>query len=142
MWADTLLSAERAHVLRLLVWAASSVLVGTALFAALRTRRRSSALLEQFAVQTTAWGALELLVAAVYWAGLGYRDLASATRLDRMLWMNAGLECGFVLVGLVVVAFGVRPQRRLGVMGAGAAIIVQGLALLLLTLTLAVHISR
>lgn len=142
MWADTLLSAERAFLLRLLVWGASSVLVGTALFASLRAGRRSSPMLEQFAVQTIAWGAVELLVAAARWPGLGYRDLAGATRLDRMLWMNVGLECGFVLVGLAVVAFGLWPQRRLGTMGAGAAIVVQGLALLVLTLALAVHISR
>ena len=31
MWADTLADAERAHLLRLLVWSGASVLAGTAL---------------------------------------------------------------------------------------------------------------
>jgi len=36
MWADTLQAAERAHLLRLLLWAAASILAGTALLAWLR----------------------------------------------------------------------------------------------------------
>lgn len=33
MWADTLLAAEQAHLLRLLVWGATSVLLGSATLA-------------------------------------------------------------------------------------------------------------
>jgi hypothetical protein len=142
MWADTLLSAERTLFLRLLVWGATSVLVGTALVAWLRARGRPSSLLEQFAILTAGWGAVEVVYAAVARAGLAPRDLAGATRLDRLLWLTIGLDIGFVLIGLTLVATGWRLGRRLGLVGAGTAVVVQGTALLLLDLLIASQISR
>jgi hypothetical protein len=142
MWADTLLSAERTLFLRLLVWGAASVLVGTALVAWLRARGRPSSLLEQFAILTAGWGAVEVVYAAVARAGLAPRDLAGATRLDRLLWLTIGLDIGFVLIGLTLVATGWRLGRRLGLVGAGTAVVVQGTALLLLDLLIASQISR
>jgi hypothetical protein len=142
MWADTLLSAERTLILRLMVWGAASVLVGTALLAWLRARGRPSSLLEQFAIQTAAWGATETVYGAVALAGLGPRDLSGATRLDRLLWLTIGLDIGFVLVGLTLAVTGWRLGRRLSLVGAGTAVVVQGTALLLLDLLLASQISR
>jgi hypothetical protein len=142
MWADTLLATERAHLLRLLIWGVASILLGTALVAWLRVRARSAQLLEHFAIQTTAWGAVELAFGAVGWRSLARRDLAGATRLDRLLWMSVGLDLGYVLVGLTLALVGWRLGRRLGVVGAGTGVLVQGAALLLLDLVLASQISR
>ena len=82
MWADSLLAAEGAHLLRVLLWGAASLLVGSALQALLQVGSRRSALLEQFAIQTAAWGAAEVTLAAIARTSLGLRDLAGATRLD------------------------------------------------------------
>lgn len=142
MWADTLLAAERAHIVRLLVWGGGGVLVATALLAWLHRGRRRSALLEHFGIQTAAWGAVEIAFGAIALATLATRDLAGATRLDRLLWLNVGLDAGYVLVGLTVLATGWRLGRRLGMVGAGLAIVVQGIALGLLDLVLASQISR
>jgi hypothetical protein len=142
MWADTLLSAERALLLRLLAWGALSVLTGTALLAWLRLRSRSSALLGHFAIQMAGWGALELAFVALSWRSLAPRDLSAATRLDRLLWLNAGLDVGYILVGVALAITGWRLGRRLGVVGAGIGVAVQGAALLLLDLILASQISR
>jgi hypothetical protein len=144
MWADTLLAAERAHLLRLLAWGAASVLAGTALLAWHLIRGRGTSLIEHFAIQTTAWGAAELAFGAIAIASLALRDLAGATRLDRFLWLGIGLDVGFLLVGLVLVATGWRlgSGRRYGIVGAGTGIVVQGAALFLLHLTLAAQISR
>ena len=84
MWADTLLAAERAHLLRLLVWGGGSVLVGTALLAWLHRGRRNSPLLTHFGMQTIGWGAAELAFGAIALGTLSTRDLAAATRLDRL----------------------------------------------------------
>lgn len=142
MWADTLMSAERAHLLRLLVWSAGSVLAGTALLAWVRSTRRRSALVEQFGLQALAWGVVEL--ASVWWGlhALAPRDVSAATRLDRMLWLNLGLNVGFIMVGIAIAIAGWRLGRRLGVVGAGVGIVVQGVALSLLHLLLASVISR
>ncbi len=142
MWADTLLTAEGAHLLRLLAWGAASLLVGTALLAWLRAGRRRSPLLEQFAIQTAGWGAAEIALASVARASLSARDLAGATRLDRLLWLNIGLDAGYMMLGLALAIVGWRLARHLGYVGAGVAIVVQGGALMLLDLAFAAQISR
>jgi hypothetical protein len=142
MWADTLLAAERAHLLRLALWGAASLLIGTALVAALRLGRPRFPLLEHFGIQTGAWGAVELGVALLPLRSLALRDLSGATRLDRRVWMNIGLDVGYVLVGITLVVIGWRAVRRFGLVGAGMAIVLQGAALAVLDLLLAGQISR
>jgi hypothetical protein len=142
MWADTLLAAEGAHLLRVLLWGAASLFVGTGLLAWLRLGAHRSTLLEQFAIQSAAWGTVELALAALARASLGIRDLTAATRLDRLLWLSLGLDAGYVMLGLALALVGWRLARHLGYVGAGIAIIVQGGALALLDLTFAIQISR
>jgi hypothetical protein len=142
MWADSLLAAERAHLLRLILWSAASILAGTALLAWLRIGRRRSSLLDHFALQSAAWGAIELALAAAGYFALKLRDHAGATRLDRFLWLNVGLDVGYVLVGLTLLLIGWRTLRRPGLVGAGLGVVVQGAALAVLDLLLASQISR
>ncbi len=131
MWSDTLLVAERAHLVRLLVWGAGSVLAGTLLLA-LVARRGNPPLLLHFAVQCAAWGAIDLVLVALAWRGLALRDVAGATHLDRLMWLNCGLDVGYVAVGVTLAWVGWAIGRRLGLVGAGAGVVVQGLALLVL----------
>ena len=142
MWADTLLGLERAHLLRLVLWGGTSVLVGSALLALLRGRGRRSPLLDHFGIQTTLWGAIDLVLALLGLQRLELRDLASATRLDRFLWLNVGLDAGYVMVGLTLLVFGWRAPQRPALVGAGLAVIVQGSALAILDLLLAGQIAR
>jgi hypothetical protein len=142
MWADTLLAIERAHLMRLVVWGGASVLVGSALLGLMRIRGHRSALLDHFGIQTAAWGAIDLVLALTGLQRLELRDLAGATRLDRFLWLNIGLDAGYVLVGITLVVLGWRLARRMGLIGAGMAVIVQGSALAVLDLVLAGQISR
>jgi Family of unknown function (DUF6992) len=142
MWADTLLAAERAHLLRLVLWGGVSLLLGTALIAAFRVRGQRSPLLESFALVTAGWGAVDLGLALWGMRSLAVRDLAGATRLDRFLWLNVGLDVGYVMVGVTLLVVGWRMTRRAGPIGAGFSVIVQGLALVILDLVLANRISR
>jgi hypothetical protein len=132
MWADTLYLAERNHLLRLAAWGAASVLAATLLVLLLAARRTRSPLVQHFAWQAGAWGLVELLLALVAWRGLEYRDLAGFTRLDRFLWLNVGLDAGYVAVGVTLALVGWRLARSLGLVGAGLGVVVQGLALLVL----------
>jgi hypothetical protein len=142
MWADTLLAVERTHLIRLMVWGGASLLVGSALLGLMRIRHHRSDLLDHFGIQTVAWGAIELALAVTGYQRLELRDLAGATRLDRLLWLNIGLDVGYVMVGVTLLALGWRLGRRMGLVGAGMAVIVQGSALALLDLVLASQISR
>lgn len=142
MWADTLEALERTHLLRLIIWGAASILAGTALMAVLASKKRSSPLLKHFGIQCAAWGCIEILLGAVFLAQVGPRDLSAATRLDRLLWLNIGLDIGYVVAGVVLAAVAWRLAKSLAALGAGIGIVVQGLALAVLDLVLASQISR
>lgn len=139
MWSDTLLALERAHLLRLALWGGASVLVGSLVLALLvllaaRGRAAASPLPRHFAVQTAAWGAIDLAIVAWAWPRLALRDHAGALDLDRFLWLNLGLDAGYVGVGLTLAASAWVLGRRLGGVGAGLGIVLQGLALFALDL--------
>jgi hypothetical protein len=143
MWADTLLSLERAHLLRLAVWGAGSVLVGTLVLLLAQRRRaeRPQPLLTHFAVQTAAWGAVDLAICAWAWHGLTLRDVDGATSLVNFLWLNVGLDVGYVAVGVTLALVSWRLGARLAGVGAGMGVIVQGLALALLDMVLLADIA-
>jgi hypothetical protein len=136
VWSDTLLALERAHLLRVALWGGGSVLAGSLLLAllALRGRLAASALVKHFAVQTAAWGAIDLALVAFAWRGLALRDHAGAMHLDRLLWLNLGLDAGYVGVGATLALSAWTLGRRLGGVGAGLGIVTQGTALFLLDL--------
>lgn len=136
MWADSLLALERGHVLRLLAWAVACVFSGTLLFAYLTWRREAAPLLRHFAIQTAAWGAVIAAMSLLSWRGLALRDFAGLQRLLNLLWLNVGLNGGYVAVGVTIALLGWRLGRRAGLIGAGLGIIVQGLALLLFDMRL------
>lgn len=142
MFADTLLAAERGHLLRLAMWGAMSVVAGTAVWALLVSRRARSPLLQHFAIQTAAWGAIDLAICAAAWRGLKLRDLTGAIALDRFIWFNIGLDVGYVAVGATLAIVGWRLTRSLALVGAGIGVVVQGIALALLDLVLASMIAR
>jgi hypothetical protein len=130
MFADTLLQLEREHLLRLALWGATGILAGSAMLAILSVRRVRAPLLFHFGLQTAVWGAAIAGRAAIGWHWLAMRDLIAATRLDRLLWLSTGLDAGVIAVGATLAIAGWRWARRWGAVGAGVAIIVQGIALL------------
>lgn len=132
MFADTLLQFERDYLIRLAVWAHISVLSGALLLLWLVRRRERSPLLFHFAVQTAAWGAFAVALAAFQWHGLALRDLAGATRIDHLLWLAIGLDLGGIGAGAALAIAGWTAGQRLGLVGAGAGIIVQAAAFLVL----------
>lgn len=136
MWADTLISLERGHILRLSLWAGASLLLGVALLLWLRWRREPAPLLRHFAIQMLAWGAVDLALSAWAQRGLTLRDFAAAQQLVNFLWLNAGLDAGYIMLGATLAITCARLGPRPGGVGAGAAIVLQGLALLLLDVRL------
>ena len=142
MWSDTLLAAERLHLIRVAVWAAASAMIGTTIVTAIALRRLKAPIVTWFAIQTLAWGSIELVATAVRWFSMGMRDVSAATRLDRLTWFTAGLDVGLIGVGFVTAVIAWSASRRLGTFGAGLGVMVQGLGLLVLDLTFAANLSR
>lgn len=142
MWADFVLGAERQHLLELLLWSALSVVSATVIAVMLAARRARSALLEHFAIQMLAWGVIFGLIAAVELHALARRDVSGAARLERLVWMNIGLDAGYVAMGVVLAGSGYALARSMAAIGAGTGIIVQGLAILLIDMQFAALVSR
>ena len=142
MWSDTLLAAERSHLIRVMMWAAASATLGTLFVAVLTLRRTNAPIVFWFGVQTLAWGSLELLVTATRWHAFTMRDVSAATRLDRLTWLAIGLDVGLIGIGVSTAVLAWRQRRSLGAVGGGLGVLVQGLGLLVLDLTFASILAR
>src|SRR5689334_3168664 len=101
-------------------------------------------LIRRFAGVCALLGALELIAGVIEYRGLGLRDLAAATRLERLAWLQLGLYVGLASVGAAICVVGriitSRAAARLDValptIGTGIAIALHGLALATLELLL------
>lgn len=136
------MSAERSHLVRLAWWGTASLLVGFAVLLATWRRAPRPALVWHFAVQTAAWGAIDLALVAAGWRTIVPRDVNGYWGLREFLWLNLGLDAGYVGVGVTLAACGWALGRRLGLVGAGLGVVVQGLALVVLDGWLVVILNR
>jgi hypothetical protein len=142
VWADQVLAFERAHLARVLLWGGASLVTALGCWAFWRSRRLDVPLLRHFAIQTGAWGAIDILLALAARPGLALRDYDGVTRLDRFLWFNCGLDVGYIGVGVALAWCGWRLARSRGLVGAGLGIGIQGAALLLLDLRIVALLSQ
>lgn len=145
MWADSFLRAEQQHVLLLLVWSALSVLAGTTITLLLAAQQRASILLANFAKQLALWGLVIAVVVVLERRGLRLRDVASATRVEHLLWMRIGFDVGIVGMGTILTIAGRRlaaGRGAVGAVGAGIAIAVHGTALFIVDAHFASMVSR
>jgi len=142
MWSDTLLAAERSHLIRIAIWAFTSAALGTAFVTIIAVRRVSAPIVSWFAVQTLAWGSLELIVTAARWSALSMRDVSAATRLDRLTWFGIGIDVGIIGAGMTAALLAWKFTRNLRAFGGGLGVVVQGLGLLVLDLTFASILAR
>ena len=86
-------------------------------------------------------GYRELALALWAWRGLTPRNYAGAQQLVNFLWLNAGLDAGYVMLGATLALAAWRLGPRPAAIGAGIGIILQGLALFLLDVRLIVTIG-
>ncbi|OZD02491.1 hypothetical protein CH275_17660 [Rhodococcus sp. 06-235-1A] len=122
---------------RLTMWGGGSVLAGTAL-----AWQGSSSARRAFGLQTAGWGAIDLAIAG---AGALSSKPPTAASLSRLLWINAGLDVLYIATGAHIAVRKPRFGRRITAdqaLGHGTAVVVQGLALLVLDTTHARMIRR
>jgi hypothetical protein len=110
-------TAFHAHLLRVGIWGLASLLAG----ALLLVRRRGDPTWRQFGIQCAAWGAVNLVLALAGRSG--------APPSAAFLWVNVGLDVGYVGVAVTLILTG-RRFGAPGLRGAGWAIVPQGLFLL------------
>ena len=150
MWSDVVLQIERVHLLRLLFWGAASTVGGTGLLVLSLAQPRASAMIRRFGLMCVVLGAAELIFGAIGYHRLALRDLAGATRLERLAWMQLGMYLGLIAVGaamsMVARSTALRASRSteaaLPSVGAGVAVALHGLALSTLELLLLAALSH
>lgn len=141
MWADTLLSVERSLWLRIIVWGACALLVGSAT-AIVAIRARGAGLLAALGLNLALIALPEIALAGLAWYHAAPRDVAGAARLDHALWLLLGFVLGLGVTGVMLGAAGWRLGRSPRWIGAGAAVATHAVALALLTLQVLPLISR
>jgi hypothetical protein len=135
--------AERAHLARLGVWAGTNIVAGAALLALARPETSPlptpATAVEGFAVQSIAWGAVNLTIAGL---GLAAAPVSVTSRADalaaeddlaKVLWLNVGLDAGYMMAGGAMWGAslaGAAPAEQWRSHGAG--IVTQGLGLAVL----------
>lgn len=142
-WADSLLLLERLYFLKLALWAALSVAVATLLVAV--SQARSSPMIRSLAFTLGGVGISLLAFALIARSAARLRDLASATTLDRVLWLVAGLMIGWTVVAIGTALPALRrvaSERARRVAGAAIGIAAHGAAIAMLSLQLASALVR
>lgn len=126
---------ERRLTRLLAAWAALSITVGAV--GTMTGRRLGDEALRHFGQQTAVWGLIDGAIAAGGARRNARRDPAEQTRRLRiLLWVNAGLDIGYVTGGLRW-----RCRSTPTAHGNGNAVIVQGLFLLVLDVVHAVQLT-
>ncbi len=108
-----------------------SVLAAVDVAGGLLLRRSSSPLVRGFGRQTALWGEVDGAIAAVGALRRRSRGPTDPARLRRVLLVNAGLDVAYVLGGAALARRG-GTWRGADLRGDGLAVVVQGLALLVL----------
>lgn len=111
----------RGHLLRLAIWSGASLLLGVILAGLFG----SMELLRSAGVMTAGWAVVNLMIVAGGWNG---KPPASQAQFREFIWLNQGLNLGYVGVGLSLAL----AANSAAVTGSGWAVVPQGLALLVL----------
>ena len=136
--------AEADHLKRLGIWAASNVVAGAGLLVlgspGVSPLETPPPALRGFGIQSMAWGTVNLAIAGIGLVtsaadGDVTREAALAAEDDnaKVLWVNVGLDVGYMMAGGVLVAAGASgAQPAVDWTAHGAGVITQGLGLLVL----------
>ena len=136
--SESLRSDQEAHLWRVGAWGAANVVGGLALVALSDADRQRVG--RAFGIQSAAWGAINVGIAAVGLAGgTGevHTDWAGAIGAENgyadILLVNLGLNVGYAAVGTAMMVAGTRDVRHAADWrGHGAALILQGAGLFVL----------
>ncbi len=143
MWSDTLLAAERSHLIRIVIWAVTSAVLGTTFVTIIAVRRRERT---DRAVVRDPDARVGFGSSSSSQRRAGRRCQCAmypaATRLDRLTWFAIGIDVGIVGAGVTAVLMAWQFTRNLRAFGGGLGVVVQGLGLLVLDLTFASILAR
>lgn len=117
------------HLIRLGVWALFSIVFGVVILLA----KRQNLAAQHFSVQFIVWGLIDGIIVLFGLRDNSRPDLVAAIKLREFLWLNEGLDVGYVAVGITLVIIGRWSKvNSASLIGAGLGVMIQGFLLLLL----------
>jgi hypothetical protein len=117
------------HLVRLGVWALFSIVFGILVLLV----KRQSLAAQHFSLQFIVWGAVDGIIVLFGLRDNSRPDLVAAIKLREFLWLNEGLDVGYIAVGITLIIIGRLPKvNSASLPGAGLAVAIQGFLLLLL----------
>ena len=119
------------HLVRLAAWSITSLAVGLLGFLSKRDTGPRS-----FFGMTAGWALINLIIALASWNGAPPRDLGS---FREFLFLNDGLNVAYIAVGVTMILLA---AQRPPIKGAGLAVAIQGVGLLVLDSFLITQLSR
>ena len=117
------------HLIRLGVWALFSIVFGVVILLA----KRQNLAAQHFSVQFIVWGLIDGIIVLFGLRDNSRPDLVAAIKLREFLWLNEGLDAGYVAVGITLIIVGRWSKvNSASLIGAGLGVMIQGFLLLLL----------
>lgn len=116
------------HLIRLGIWAIISIIFGLIVI----WQKWDKPFWQNFGLQCAVWGLIDGIIVLFGLHNQSRPDILAAVKLREFLWLNEGLDMGYLALGitLVLIAKNIGDSPRL--LGAGSAVAIQGFALLLL----------
>jgi len=117
------------HLIRLGIWALFSIVFGVVILLA----KRQNLAAQHFSVQFIVWGLIDGIIVLFGLRDNSRPDLVAAIKLREFLWLNEGLDVGYVAVGITLIIVGRWSKvNSASLIGAGLGVMIQGFLLLLL----------
>lgn len=117
------------HLIRLGVWALFSIVFGVVILLA----KRQNLAAQHFSMQFIVWGLIDGIIVLFGLRDNSRPDLVAAIKLREFLWLNEGLDVGYVAVGITLIIVGRWSKvNSASLIGAGLGVMIQGFLLLLL----------
>lgn len=117
------------HLIRLGIWALFSIILGIVILLA----KRQNLAAQHFSVQFIVWGLIDGIIVLFGLGDSSRPDLVAAIKLREFLWLNEGLDIGYVAVGITLIIIGRWSKvNSASLVGAGLGVAIQGFLLLLL----------
>lgn len=131
---NTLLLSEKTffllhqHLVRLGIWAIFSIISGLILL----WKKSISDFWQQFGLQFLVWGLIDGIIVVFGLRDTARLDIVGIIKLREFLWLNEGLDVGYVAVGITLFLVGRHNNYSAKLMGAGISVAIQGFILFLL----------
>jgi hypothetical protein len=116
------------HLIKLGIWAIFSIVSSLVIL----WKGYKNHFWQNFGLQFLVWGLIDGIIVAIGLRDTTRLDITGIIGLREFLWLNEGLDIGYVAVGITLFLVGKHANYSAKLVGAGSSVFIQGAVLLLL----------